>query len=128
MSRNVKRALVAGALIVGPAVAMATEGGGSGGSLIDATKNAINFIFFLKLLAMAAFYGFGLFYAGTGIMSLVKSLKPNSQENVGVAIGKFFLGVVLCILPTAIGLTANTFQSGAGSTAQGGITTKGDSF
>ena len=113
-------------LIAGSTLAFAQSGGED--NLIGGIKSGLKLIFYVKLLFLAAFYAGGLFYGGSGILSLIKSLKPNSQENVGQALGKFGLGVVLCILPTAIGLTASTFAGNGGADAQKGITTEGKDF
>jgi hypothetical protein len=97
-------------------------------TLVTGVNKGIGLIYVLKLMALAAFYLAGLFLAGTGLWSAVKSMKPNSQENIGVAIGKFFLGVLLCVLPSFIGLTADTFMDGGSTNSKAGITTKGDEF
>ena len=113
-------------LVAGSTLAFAKSGGED--NLIGGIEKGLELIYYVKLLFLAAFYAGGLFYGGSGILSLIKSLKPNSQENVGQALGKFGLGVVLCILPTAIGLTASTFSGGGGAAAKAGIETQGDKF
>jgi hypothetical protein len=100
----------------------------SANTLVTGVEKGIDLIYVLKLMALAAFYLGGLFLAGTGLWSAVKSMKPNSQENVGVAIGKFFLGVLLCVLPSFIGLTADTFMDGGSTNSDAGIKTTGSTF
>jgi hypothetical protein len=97
-------------------------------TLVDSVTKGIGLIYVLKLMALAAFYLAGLFLAGTGLWSAVKSMKPNSQENIGVAIGKFFLGVLLCVLPSFIGLTAGTFMSSGSTDSADGIKDQGKDF
>lgn len=121
--KNMVTATLGAFLFVGASMAFAASG-----TLVEGVEKGINLVYYLKLLALATFYLAGLFLAGTGIWSMVKSMKPNSQENIGVAIGKFFLGVLLCILPSLIGLTANTFFDGSSSETSTAIKTKGDSF
>jgi hypothetical protein len=97
-------------------------------TLVTGVTKGIGLIYVLKLMALAAFYLGGLFLAGTGLWSAVKSMKPNSQENIGVAIGKFFLGVLLCVLPSFIGLTADTFMDGGSNDSNAGIKDEGKDF
>jgi hypothetical protein len=128
MDHKVFRLATIIALVAVSSFAMANDVGSGKEDLVSSVKKGIDLIYYLKLMALAAFYLAGLFLAGTGLWSAVKSMKPNSQENIGVAIGKFFLGVLLCVLPSFIGLTADTFMDGGSTNSKAGITTKGSTF
>lgn len=97
------KVLLAAALIASPAIAAA-----SGNDLNTVGQNFIKLAQTGKLLLLAFFYLGGLGLAGYGAWTIYKALKPNSQENFGLGAGMFVVGVVLCILPSMIGLTANT--------------------
>jgi hypothetical protein len=128
MNHKVLRLATIIAFVAVSSFAMANDVGSGKEDLVSSVKKSIDLIYYLKLMALAAFYLAGLFLAGTGLWSAVKSMKPNSQENIGVAIGKFFLGVLLCVLPSFIGLTADTFMAGGSTNSKAGITTTGSTF
>ena len=96
--------LVGTAMIALPAIVFAADAA----DLNSVGQNFIGLAQTGKLLLLAFFYLGGLGLAGMGAWTIYKALKPNSQENFGLGAGMFVVGVVLCILPSMIGLTANT--------------------
>lgn len=104
------KALLATALLALPALAFAQESN----DLNSVGQNFIQLAQTGKMLLLAFFYLGGLGLAGYGAWTIYKALKPNSQENFGLGAGMFVVGVVLCILPSMIGLTANTAIGGDG--------------
>lgn len=106
VSNSSKYLLAAGLFVVSFAV-MAQEGGAT--DLNEVGKNLIGLANTGKLLLLAFFYLGGLGLAGYGAWTVYKALKPNSQESFGLGTGMFVVGVVLCILPSMIGITATTF-------------------
>lgn len=106
---KIGKVLLGAALIASPAIAAA-----SGNDLNTVGENFIKLAQTGKMLLLAFFYLGGLGLAGYGAWTIYKALKPNSQENFGLGAGMFVVGVVLCILPSMIGLTANTAIGGDG--------------
>lgn len=101
------------AVFAAPIAAMATQG--ASGDLNAVGNNLINLAQTGKMLILAFFYLGGLGLAGYGAWTVYKALKPNSQESFGLGVGMFVVGVVLCILPSMIGLTSNTLIGSEGS-------------
>lgn len=114
-------------MLVAPVFAMA-QATQAPNDLNGIFTNIINLAQTGKLLLLAVFYLGGLGLAGYGAWTIYKALKPNSQESFGLGSGMFVVGVVLCILPSMIGLTANTAIGGDGQTQTSNAITTAPSF
>lgn len=114
VERQSKKAKIAKILMGAAMIALPTIALASGNDLNKVGENFIQLAQTGKMLLLAFFYLGGLGLAGYGAWTIYKALKPNSQENFGLGAGMFVVGVVLCILPSMIGLTANTAIGGDG--------------
>lgn len=113
-AKQSQKAKIGNALLVLAMFALPSIAFASGNDLNKVGQNFIQLAQTGKMLLLAFFYLGGLGLAGYGAWTIYKALKPNSQENFGLGAGMFVVGVVLCILPSMIGLTANTAIGGDG--------------